>query len=263
MTVNAAASASRRIPTRVYLVLLIGIAAVSLAAIFIRFAQEDGLPSLFIAAGRLTLSALVLTPWALRHHSGALWRLQRGDFLLAAISGFLLAIHFASWITSLEFTTVLISVVFVATGPLWVALLEMIFLRTRLGRWVIIGLLGAFVGGMMIGLASGGAGESTNPLLGALLALTGALAFAAYLVIGRKLRAKLDLLPYIWLVYSCAAIFLVLMVLLSGIPPGPYPVRGYLLVLVLALVPQLIGHTSFNFALRYLPATFVGIATQM
>ncbi|NDJ61332.1 MAG: EamA/RhaT family transporter, partial [Chloroflexi bacterium] len=93
-------------PTRVYVILMIGVFAASLAAIFIRFAQDEGVPSLVIAAGRLIISALILTPPVLRRHRVDLQRLGRRDLLLATIAGFWLAVHFTFWITSLEYTSV-------------------------------------------------------------------------------------------------------------------------------------------------------------
>ena len=254
-----------RVPSRIYPVLAVGILAASFAAIFIRYAQSAGMPSLVIAAGRLTLSALLLTPFALRRHHAEIAALTRPDVLLAAASGLLLAIHFAAWISSLQYTSVLISVVLVDTSPLWVALLEVIFLRVHLRRMVIVGLLIAFGGGLLIALA-GGSGATTDapaPILGGLLALVGAVAIACYLVIGRKLRAKLTLLPYIWLVYGFAAIFLVVLVMVGRLPVTGYSATAYEMIVLLALVPQLIGHTSFNFALRYVSATYVSIASQM
>jgi drug/metabolite transporter (DMT)-like permease len=252
------------IPPRVYVVLLAGIAAVSFAAIFVRFALAEGIPTPAIAAGRLTLSALILTPLALRVHGDALKRLTRADLLLAAASGLLLAIHFGTWIASLAYTTVLISVVFVATSPLWVALLEVVFLRVRLAALVVVGLLIAFVGGLVIGVGGeSGTAFTGESLTGGLLALAGAVAIAVYLVIGRKLRAKLPLVPYIWLVYGFAAAFLLLLVLITRSPMIGYSAQGYFWIALLALMPQLIGHSSFNFALRYLSATYVSLATQM
>jgi drug/metabolite transporter (DMT)-like permease len=120
------------------------------------------------------------------------------------------------------------------------------------------------IGGISIG-TSGGSDltPGRNPLVGSLLAVSGAAAFAIYMVIGRKLRAKLELLPYIWLVYSCAAIMLILVVLLTRIPVTGYSLMGYAWVVALALIPQLIGHSSFNYAVKYLPATFIGVAAQL
>jgi drug/metabolite transporter (DMT)-like permease len=253
-----------QMPARGYGAILIGIIAASLAAIFIRFAQNDGLPSLVIAGGRLTIASLVLTPFALRRNYAEIRTLNRNDLILAGLSGVFLALHFATWIASLEFTTVLISVVLVSTSPLWTAFLEVVFLRARLRRLVIFGLLVAVGGGLVIAL--GGESDMTvasNPVLGGGLALTGAIAIAIYFVIGRRVRAKLTILPYIWLVYSGAAIALIVAILVTGTQITVDAPEAYLWVVLLALVPQLIGHTSFNFALRYLSATYVSIITQM
>jgi drug/metabolite transporter (DMT)-like permease len=264
MTTDARpAAGAHPVPVSVYLLLAAGIAAVSLAAIFIRYAQLEGLPSFLIAAGRLTVSAALLTPFVLARH----WRLIRAltprDLLLALGAGFFLAVHFATWILSLEYTTVLISVVFVTTNVLWVAVLEVLFLRVRLAPLIVIGLFVAFAGGVIIGIADpGDASVGSRPVEGALLALAGAIAMAAYLVIGRRLRAKLLLLPYIWLVYGVAALFLLALLVITRTPVTGYSAAGYLWVVIVALAPQLIGHTSFNYALRYLPATLVGIITQ-
>lgn len=246
-----------------FVFLAVGIVAMAFSAVFIRYAQADGMPSLFIAGGRLTTAALLLTPFALRGYRAELRGLRRKDLALAMVSGAVLAVHFGTWIASLEYTSVLISVVLVSTSPLWVAAFELVFLRARPHPFVIIGLLVALVGGIFIGLGTGEelfAGK--NPLVGGLLALTGALAMAIYLVIGRKLRARLPLIPYIWLVYGCAAITLMSAVMATGTPVTGYTPRAYLMILLLALIPQLVGHTSLNNALRYLSATFVSVITQ-
>ncbi len=250
-------------PPRVYGALIIGIIAVSMAAIFINFAQREGVPSLVIAAGRVLIPALILTPIALRFHRDALKSLSRRDLLLAAFSGIFLGLHFACWILSLEYTSVLISVVFVGTGPLWVAILEFIFLRAKINRLIALGLGLALTGGLIIGVTGTETGSGSQLALGAGLALAGAMAFASYLVIGRKLRVKLPLVPYIWLVYSCTALSLLLMILITSTPVTGYPLSGFSWVVLTALIPQLIGHSSFNYTLRYLSATYVSIATQL
>jgi drug/metabolite transporter (DMT)-like permease len=263
MTTTALPPARTGAPLRVYLVLLAGLMAVSMGAVFARLAQDAGIPSLAIAAGRLTLAALLLTPFAVGRYRPLLRALIRRDLALAAGAGLFLAIHFATWISSLEYTSVLISVVFVSTGPLWVALLEVVFLRARLNRLIVLGLGVAVSGGLAIAAAGNSTDAGSSPALGAGLALAGAVAFACYLVIGRSLRAKLPLLPYIWLVYSAAALFLIAFVIVTRTPVAGYPAEGYLWIVLMALFPQLIGHTSFNFALRYLSATYVSLAAQL
>lgn len=256
---------SQSVPWHTYAVLAVGLVAVSLSAVFIRFAQADGFPSLLIAAARLVLSTLVITPIVLYRYRPHLRQLSRTDFLLVSVSGLFLALHFILWISSLENTSVLISVVLVTTTPLWSALFEALFLSQRLTRMMLIGLFITLCGGMLISLPTEGETLFTgaNPLLGSLMALGGAVAVAVYLVIGRKVRAKLPLMPYIWLVYGIAALVALAALAVTQTPITGYPAPGYVWLVAIALVPQLIGHSSFNYALEYLSATFVGLISQI
>src|SRR5512140_3035512 len=143
---------------RVTAALATAILAVSTASIFIRFAQAEA-PSLVIAALRLTFATLLLAPLAWTRYRAELQSLKRSEITLGVISGLFLAAHFATWITSLEYTTVASSVVFVSTGPLWVALLAPLLLNERLSRAAILGLAIAIIGGTTIGLAGACAWE--------------------------------------------------------------------------------------------------------
>ena len=253
--------------------IIIAILAVSTASILIRFAQSDGAPSLVIAALRLTFATLILAPLALTKHREEITRFTRNEILLGGISGIFLAAHFATWISSLEYTSVASSVLFVSTGPLWVALLSPLLLREHLARTAIIGLGLALVGGTAIGLSDACVwnGELSCPALqdamqgramwGNFLALVGALAITGYLIIGRKLRTKISLIPYIFLVYGMAALTLIVIMFASGNTPLGYSPKIYLLIFLLAAIPQLIGHSTYNWLLKYLPATFVAVMT--
>ncbi|MCD4685820.1 MAG: DMT family transporter [Anaerolineae bacterium] len=244
-----------------YAALVIGLFAVSTAAIFIRLAQADHAPSLVLAAARLCVASLILTPVVLRRHRHELRDLSVSDLKWALASGLVLGLHFATWITSLEFTAVVNSVTLVTTNPLWVALLAPFVLGEKLDRWVIIGLVCAMGGGILVGL-SGEVGEPPNrhdPLLGNGLALVGAVMAAIYFVIGRRLRARLSLMLYIWLVYSAAALVLIPLVIAAGEPVTGFPAQTYLWMLLMGLVPQLIGHSSFNYALGFFPAAYVSL----
>jgi drug/metabolite transporter (DMT)-like permease len=252
--------------------LLAGISAASSAAIFIRFAQHEGAPSIVIAAARLTIASLILAPFALFRHSSDLRILSRREWVLAMLSGIFLALHFATWITSLEFTTVASSVVLVTTTPLWVALLAPVVLHERLRMAAMVGLILAMTGGVIIGLSDAciwQAGSLSCPqlltffggktFLGDFLALFGAWMAAGYLLVGRKLRMKMELVPYIFVVYGMAAIVLLAIMLVMGETPLGLPSQAYLWFVLLALVPQLFGHSTFNWALKYLPASFVSV----
>lgn len=252
--------------------LVTAIFAVSTSSIFIRFAQEEA-PSLVIAALRLTFATLMLAPIALLSHRGELKSLSRNELILCIFSGLFLAVHFATWISSLEYTTVASSVVFVSTGPLWVALLSPIFLNERITRAAVAGLCIAILGGIIIGLSDACSWNNglRCPQLGQILqgpamwgnflALVGAWAVSGYIIIGRKVRAMISLIPYIFLVYGVSAIALIIMMFAAGKSPRGYPAQTYGWIFLLALFPQLIGHSTYNWALKYLPASFVAVTT--
>jgi drug/metabolite transporter (DMT)-like permease len=228
---------------------------------------------LLIAALRLTIATAVVAPFALARNRRELASLRRDDWFLAAASGVFLALHFATWISSLEYTSVAASVVLVSTGPIWVALIAPAVLGERMGMAGIIGLLLAILGGMLI--ASGDACSWNQglrckdleqvlrgrALWGNGLALAGAWAVSGYLIIGRRLRSTLSLMPYITLVYGAGAICLLAVTLLSGSFTLKLPAAAWGWIALLAIVPQLIGHSTYNWALRYLPAAFVAVAT--
>jgi drug/metabolite transporter (DMT)-like permease len=252
--------------------IVIAILAVSTASIFVRFAQREA-PSIVIAALRLGFAVVAIAPFAIIRYRSELRKLTRHELLLGALSGGFLAIHFAAWITSLEYTSIVSSVVLVSTGPLWVALFSPLFLKEPLTRPVLIGMLLALLGGTVIAL-----GDSCQishglvcpsfsgflrgeALLGNFLALVGAWALAGYLMIGRRLRSGMSLIPYIFVVYGVAAVALFAAMFASGQGPTGFSGMTYVWILLLALLPQLIGHTTFNWILRYLPVTLVAITT--
>jgi drug/metabolite transporter (DMT)-like permease len=253
------------------LAIFFGLLAVSTAAIFIRFAQEFA-PSLVIAAYRLSLATLAISPVALSRNRTELATLRGRRLGLALLSGLFLALHFASWITSLQYTTVASSVVLVSTSPLWVALLSPITIKEPIGRIVWVGMSLALVGGIVVGLSDScawnGLGLACPNLsdwikgqafLGDLLALVGALMGAVYLLIGRRLRAGTSLVSYVYIVYGVAAVVLVAFTVATRQALWGYPPQTYLWFILLALIPQLLGHSTFNWALRYLSAAYVSI----
>ena len=251
--------------------LIVATLAVSTSSIFIRFAQADGAPSLVIAALRLTFATLVIAPVALSRHLDEIKRLTRIEILLGVFSGIFLALHFATWITSLEYTSVASSVVFVGTGPMWVALLSPLFLKEHITRTTVVGLVIAVIGGAIIalgdacawnkGLACPALGDilQGRAIWGNFLALMGAWAVTGYLIIGRKLRTGTSLVPYIFLVYGMGAVTLMIILLISGNTPFGYKTTTYSWIFLLAAIPQLIGHSTYNWALKYLNAALVAV----
>jgi drug/metabolite transporter (DMT)-like permease len=253
------------------IILFFGVFAVSTSSIFIRMAQRDA-PSLAVAAYRLTLASLILLPamWGRRDE---ILSLDRRKWLLVALSGALLAVHFALWISSLAFTSVASSVVFVTTTPLWVGIIAPFLLKEQLDTRLWIGLLAATIGGGLVGLndvchleqngfqCTGLEGfYRGDAFWGNLLALGGAWMAAGYLMVGRILRPKLSLTGYIGTVYPAAAVFLLLFAFASGTQMSGFRGETFLWFTALAVIPQLLGHTSYNYALGYLPAAYVSVA---
>lgn len=237
-----------------YLVLLVAILAVSFASIFIRFSQA---PSLVVAFYRLFFTWLLLLPWAGRayFHEG---RLNRRNVTLSLASGVFLAFHFALWISSLRYTTVASSVVLVSFHPLLVAAFGYLFLREGVSQRQLLGLVLTVGGSTLLGYGDFKVGWQS--VQGDLMALGGALMMAGYLLIGRRLRQEMSVFLYTGLVYGTSALALFLMTLAQGVPLFPYPSEEWLIFLVLAFIPTIFGHTLFNWALKFFPATLISVS---
>lgn len=244
---------------RLLLSLGVGIVAVSLASTLIRLAQGAGMPSLVIAAWRLTVAAAILLPYAWLTRRDEIRDLSRQEWGLLLAAGVFLGLHFACWIASLGYTSVASSVVLVSMGPLFVGLGSWVFLHERPGRMLALGVLLAATGSIVI--SWGDLGQGQDQMLGDFLALAGAFFVAGYLMIGRKVRARRSLTTYIALVYGAAMLILLVLVLFARQPMFGYSLEAYGWVLALGLGPQIIGHSTLNWALRYLSATFVSIVT--
>jgi len=252
--------------------LFFGILFVSTASILIRYAQTE-VSSLVIAAYRMAVSAIILGLIVVLAEPGFYKAYTHNHIRQAFLAGSFLAVHFASWITSLEYTSVASSVVLVTTTPLWVSILSPIVLKEKVGVNVIFGLVLAMVGGVVVGLSnvcSFTDGKiicdsfslilNGKELLGNSLALLGAFMAAGYILVGRRLRQNLSTLSYTFVVYGFSAIWLVLVVLLRGENLFSYSSNTFLILFLLALIPQVLGHSLFNWALRFLPASAVSVA---
>ncbi len=238
---------------RLYFLLPIGIIAISTASIFIKLCEA---PALVIAAYRLTLASLILLPFAGYKKVWKGW--NRSEWRWFVLSGVFLALHFAFWIASLKFTSVASSVVLVSTNPLFVGIGAWLFFQEPLRANLICGIVLSVFGSGLISF--GDVALSKEALMGDGLAILGALTASGYLLIGRKMRKGQELLSYVFPVYSAAAFVLILLSLAFQKPFFGYSSSTYLFLFLLALIPQLIGHTTFNWALKYLPASMVAIA---
>jgi drug/metabolite transporter (DMT)-like permease len=237
------------------LALVSGVLAVSTGAIFARLAEA---PALVIAAYRVGLASLLLAPIAWWQARAELLGLEKRDYLLALLSGLCLALHFTTWISSLNYTSVANSVVLVNTNPLWVGVLTPLISKDRLTKFTKIGIVLSVIGGIVIGagdFATGG-----QALWGDFLALLGSICAALYLLLGRNLRRKLSLLAYVILCYGSAAVILWALVFALRLPVVGFSPGTYGALIGMALISQIIGHTSYNWALKWFSASLIAVS---
>ena len=243
------------------LVLLGAVLGISFAAPLIRLSDAHPLA---IAIWRLLFSMPIVAVMLMWNGGYRQWRgLQVRDLGIALGAGFMLALHFWSWNTSVRLTSVAASAVLVNMQPVIVALLSAMWLAEVPTRSQRAGIAIAMLGALFVALPdfwSSSAPAARNPLLGDGLALLGAVTAALYYLAGRRLRQQLDLWPYVALVYGACLITLLLIALVASVPLGGQSSREYAIFAGLAIGPMMLGHTGMNWALRYLPAYSVNVA---
>ena len=245
---------------RTVTILSVGIISISFAAIFIRFC--DDVPAIMIATYRLGVASCILL--AVSRVRGVSFRIPRKDLLLSIAGGVFLGLHFIFWITSLKYTSVASSVVLVTTNPIFVGLFSYFLLKERQHREIIVGTVLCLIGSVVI--ATGDSGihalvlHDRRALTGDILALVGAVMASAYLLTGSRVRERLDILTYITIVYTTGALFLIAASLLTGASFSGYRSSSYIYMVMLAVIPQLVGHTSINWALKHLRTGMIAIS---
>jgi drug/metabolite transporter (DMT)-like permease len=244
-----------RPPFNPALALVSGVLAVSTGAICARLAEA---PAFVIAAYRVGLASLILAPFAWWRAREELLRLTARDYRLAALAGLCLALHFGTWISSLQYTSVANSVMLVNTNPLWVGVLTPFISKDRVTRLTKIAIGLSVIGGVIIG--AGDFATGAGALFGDFLALVGSLCAAWYLLLGRTLRRKLSLLAYVIICYGSAAVILWATVFALRLPVAGFSGRTYAAFAGMALVSQIIGHSSYNWALRWFSTGLIAVS---
>lgn len=234
------------------LVLWLGVLCLSTGSILVRWCES---PPLVTAAWRMTIAAAAVLPFAFGRARSELAGLSRREVGTGMLSGALLALHFATWISSLGLTSVAASTVLVNTAPVWVALCAPWFTgdRTRWTGW--IGIACSVAGGAVIGF--GDFAGDRDALRGDALALGGGIALALYLVAGRRLRARTSLVAYLAMCYTTAALLLWVCVCCAGQASLGFSGRTWAALLWMGVVNQHLGQSSYNWAMRYLSAGVV------
>ncbi|WP_224956972.1 DMT family transporter [Geomonas subterranea] len=238
-----------------YLAILVGVFAVSFSSILVRVCTA---PPLVIAAYRLIFTFCFLAPFTLWGGAPALRGMTARQVRLSAASGVFLALHFVTWFISLKYTSIASSVVLVTTQPLFVVFGSWVFFKERVPRKALYGCFLAFAGSVVIGATDFQVGE--RAFIGDLLALFAAVMVSGYLLIGRRLRHGLPLTGYTFVTYGASAITLSAAAAAGGVPFYPYPGQDWLIFVALALVCTILGHTVFNWVLRYVQASVVSVS---
>jgi drug/metabolite transporter (DMT)-like permease len=258
-------SAVRAVPAerpdrRAPYVLALAVLGVSFSGPLVRLSHAHPIA---IATWRIGFSLVVIAAALAVTGQWRAWRrLSRRELAIALGAGALLALHFWSWNTSVKLTSVAASVVLVNTQPVVVALLSATWLHEAPTRRQWLGIAISIVGALIVAapdLAAGDGGAHPRALLGDLLALLGALTAAVYFVSGRRLRATLDLWPYVGLVYGACFVALLVLAVGAHAPLAPQPPRELAIFVALALGPMLLGHTGLNWALKHSPAYVVNL----
>jgi len=239
-----------------YLAVLLAVFAAAFSSIFTKLSSA---PPLVIAFYRLFFAFLIIAPLALnREGIKEMAGLGKRQLLMALISGLFLSLHFAFWITSLNYTSISSSTVLVTMQPLFVIAGGVFFLKEKLGRGGLAGAAITLAGSLVVGFGDFRVGG--DALLGDMLAFSGAFFVAVYLLIGRALRGSLSLFSYVFLVYGSSAALLFLCNIVSGTPLSGYPAADWAYFMCLAVVPTIFGHTVFSWALKYVKAAVVSVS---
>lgn len=238
-----------------YPILTIGTFAAACGATLIKLTDA---PALIITTYRMIFASLFLIPFVIMKNPKTILNLGRRDVVFSILSGILLAVHFGTWTVALEHISVPPAILLVNVHPVFVVILSFFLLKERFRRREILGIIVTMLGMAVIVFPSTG---NSLSLFGSIMALMGAASFGGYLMVGRRLRQKLSLLTYIFLVYSIAAVSLLATCAATGSPLLGYNSGTYLMMLAIGIISTVISHSSINWSIKYLKTTIVSVVT--
>ena len=238
------------------IMIVIGVMGVSCSSIFVKYSEA---PSAVTAAFRLLWTVLLMSPvvFGKKTVRQEFVQADRKSIILSVVSGLFLAAHFALWFESLQHTSVASSTTIVATEVIWVSLGFCLFLKGRLSGKAAAAIVLALVGSAMIALSDSG---SQAHLYGDILSLLAAIAVSVYMLIGRVVREKLSTTVYTYMVYSACAVSLVALCLVQGNGLFSFGFSPVIVGLLLAVFSTIMGHSVFNWCLKYFTPSFISTA---
>ncbi|HLR62948.1 MAG TPA: DMT family transporter [Lentibacillus sp.] len=242
-------------PFNPYIPVVIGVISVSTSAVLVKLADQA--PSAIIANYRLLLAVLIMAPYILLKNRDEFQFIQKRDWLFSSFAGIFLAFHFIVWFESLNYTSVASSVVLVTLQPIFAFLGTYFFFQERFSYGAIISMVIALLGSVII--SWGDFQISGIALFGDVLALLGAILITAYFLMGQRVRKRLSLMTYTFVVYGISSVTLFLYNLIAGNTFFGYSADHWLIFLALAIFPTFLGHTLFNWALKWLSTATISM----
>ena len=251
--------------THLWILVALSTFAWSFGPICVRYAFTYDIPAALVSFGRMLTGVLMFTPYILYKGKNEIRTMPARSRLLALAAGAMFGINITLMAASLEHISVIINQALIATIPIWAAVFEVTLLKEKLHTAIWLGVAVALLGGLLIAFATSGEPAviaGGNPGLGVLMAVISASCAALYITVGRKVRADVSFVPYVWLVYISGAAMTLFIIAISGVSLFGYDPRGYLWVLLLAILAQIIGHGALNFVLRFMSPTTLTMTVQ-
>src|SRR5699024_1248119 len=242
-------------PFNPYIAVVIGVIAVSTSAVLVKLA--DGAPAAIIANYHLLFAVIIMATFIIKNNRHEFRLISKKDWFFSALAGIFLAFHFILWFESLNYTSVASSVVLVTLQPIFAFLGTYIFFKERFSPGAIISMIIALLGSIII--SWGDFQISGAAFFGDILALLGAITVTAYFLLGQKVRRRLSLMPYTFVVYGISSITLILYNFILQNPFFGYPANHWWIFLALAVLPTFLGHSLFNWALRWLSTSTISM----
>lgn len=242
-------------PINPYIPIIIGVISVSLSAILVKLSNAD---SGVIAFYRMLLSVLIMSPWFFWKYFTELKLLSRKEWIFSSIAGVFLAFHFILWFESLNYTSVASSTVLVTLQPIFAFVGTYFFFKEKISVKSLLAGAIAILGSVLI--AWGDFRISGQALFGDILALIACALVTGYFLFGQEVRKRLSLVTYTMVVYSVSVVTLFFYVLLKGESFGPYPTNDWIVFLLLAIIPNLLGHNLFNWAIKWVSTNVISIS---
>ncbi|QDP99875.1 DMT family transporter [Lysinibacillus fusiformis] len=238
-----------------YIPIFVGVIAVSLSAVFVKLANaEAGITAFY----RMLFSVIIMAPLFFWKYTAELKQLSKRDWLFSSIAGIFLSFHFILWFESLNYTSVASSTVLVTLQPLFAFVGTYLFFKEKITVKTIFAGAIAIIGSVLI--SWGDFKLSGSAFYGDILALIACALITAYLLFGQDVRKRLSLITYTMIVYVVSTITLFIYVVIKGESFGPYATMDWIWFILLAIVPNLLGHTLFNWSIKYVSTNVVSIA---